>query len=56
MMHLEEGDHHEDEAVGGEPTGEHLQKEDVNIIVKLYIEWPHFTSLRSRCNKNCLST
>ena len=25
VMHLEEGDHHEDEAVGGQSTGEHLQ-------------------------------
>ena len=26
VMHLEEGDHHEDEAVGGQPAGEHLDK------------------------------
>ena len=54
MMHLEEGDHHEDEAVGGQPAGEHLHREGNESINVNRVE--SSTSLRSLCNKNCLST
>ena len=34
-IHLEEGDDHEDEAVGGETTSEHLQHHTIKSLSQL---------------------